>query len=539
MHSYISKLRRRAEAANEADTHLGGPVDNTNQCNNPPSMATYRYGQEPDTFGQPAAEQTNNDPVSRFSELGSSEFDGRRQRDSQSRTMNSSAWTGISSMGQQSASSNRSLNNTGPQLLNQSTSANGGGTATSSFPEAPPSEPDTSFERQDEPSDFYGGSSTLSYIQAMQHSIETGQTTTSPSMTTTNRLHPTLDGGNTDRSNTSNLHHGLRPSRPLADELVASYFRHVHVLYPFLHRPTFQVQYEKTWDATVRPDEEWLALLHLVFALGIRFGQVFGDETTASDEYFAHARGRSSVQNLAKPKLQTLQLLLLEGLYYQFTNRTNENWNAIGLAIRIAMMIGAHVNPPPGQYNAIVLEVRRRCWHVCIVLDSYVFKIQHTLPMESILILLLVLSSRSLLFVSSHLALNLGRPTAIPDDLNVTAPTDLDDEYITAHGYAAHPPRARSRTAFFVQVAKFCAIMKDVQRTLYPQNSSCHTTNTTTNTANNGACGNESPALTFGEAVRLDKRLLDWYQNVPGFLKCRAADEDDSFDWIRNVLLCR
>jgi hypothetical protein len=123
--------------------------------------------------------------------------------------------------------------------------------------------------------------------------------------------------------------------------------------------------------------------------------------------------------------------------------------------------------------------------------------------------------------------MNLGRPTAIPDNINVSAPVDLDDEYITAHGYAAQPTWARSRTAFFVQLVTFCTIMKDVQRTLYPQDF----------------CRDSSRRLsappTFGEAVRLDQTLLEWYQAVPTFLKCRGRDETDTSDWIRNVLLSR
>lgn len=228
--------------------------------------------------------------------------------------------------------------------------------------------PDEPSEMQDGLSDFYGNSSTLSYVQAMQHSIESGQPATPSPTTMLNKLHPSPDTTPTEPSKPG----PTRPRLPrsLADELIASYFRHVHLLYPFLHRPSFQVEYERTWNSNVRQDEEWLALLNLVFALGIRFGQVFGDETTASDEYFGYARDLSPFERLAKPTVQTLQLLLLRSLYYQFTNRSNENWNALGLAIRVATTIGAHVNPEPGQLDAIMVEVRRRCWHGCVVLDS-------------------------------------------------------------------------------------------------------------------------------------------------------------------------
>ena len=126
--------------------------------------------------------------------------------------------------------------------------------------------------------------------------------------------------------------------------------------------------------------------------------------------------------------------------------------------------------------------------------------------------------------------MNLGRPTTIPDISNVSTPSSLDDEHITAHGYTAPPIPVRSRTAFFVQSVKFCAIIKDLQRSLYPQHSP----------RNISPDGNGNIAQpTYSDAVRLDKSLIEWYEAVPSFLKSRDPDEDDTFDWIRNVLLCR
>jgi hypothetical protein len=135
-----------------------------------------------------------------------------------------------------------------------------------------------------------------------------------------------------------------------------------------------------------------------------------------------------------------------------------------------------------------------------------------------------------LLIPYSVLALNLGRPTAVPDIFNVSAPSDLDDEYITEQGYAQPPTQARSKTAFFVQLVTFCDILKDVHRSLYSESLSRNTS------------GNRSRILVtpaFHEAVRLDKSLVEWYQAVPNFLKFSELDEDDNFKWIRNVILAR
>lgn len=221
------------------------------------------------------------------------------------------------------------------------------------------------------PDDFYGGSSTLSFMHAVQTTIISKS---SPDMATPDSGHRTSQTTRIRRKPES-LRLGVEnclPQRALADDLVGCYFRNVHTLYPFLHRPTFEAQYERTWTSGEQQDDEWLSMLNVIFALGIHFAYGREDKSAASDRFFGYAQKLTSMEQFAQASLQTLQLLLLSGLYYQSTSRPNQSWNVIGLAIRIATTIGVHVDPVREHYDPIQIELRRRCWYGCFVLDSYV-----------------------------------------------------------------------------------------------------------------------------------------------------------------------
>ncbi|KAH0842252.1 putative transcriptional regulatory protein [Fonsecaea pedrosoi] len=342
----------------------------------------------------------------------------------------------------------------------------------------PASHDATSFEEPN-PDDFYGDSSTLSFMQAVQTTIISNSSpdSVSPDSNYRNGAKPRPTRAVSFRFGVENC----LPQRSLADDLVNSYFRYVHILYPFLHRPSFEAQYERTWVSGEQQDDQWLAMLNVIFALGIHFAYGQEDKSAASDRFFGYAQKLVSMEQFAHANLQTLQLLLLSGLYYQSTSRPNQTWNVIGLAIRIATTIGAHVDPMPSQYNPLQIEIRRRCWYGCIVLDSV-------------------------------LALNFGRPTAIPSTFGVSLPSNLDDEYITEEGYLEQPEHVRPKITVFIKSVAFCSIMKDVLYTLYsPLNGSGHQHS-----------GKASAPPEFKDAVNLDKSLVEWFRGLPEFLNLRV-----------------
>ncbi|KAH7310131.1 fungal-specific transcription factor domain-containing protein [Rhexocercosporidium sp. MPI-PUGE-AT-0058] len=344
------------------------------------------------------------------------------------------------------------------------------------------------------PDEFYGDSSTLSFMHAVQTTASSNSSPVSPDWG-----HGGKDKPGAPETVLSQFGaESCLPQRALADELVTSYFCHVHLLYPFLHRPTFEAQYRRTWVSEEPQDDQWLAILNVVFALGVQFTSGLADQSAARERFFGYAKKLVSMEKLTCANLPTLQLLLLTGLYYHYTSNPNHTWNVVGLAIRIATTIGVHVDQLPSQYNPLHSELRRRCWYGCVVLDSY-------------------------------LALTLGRPTGIPSTFKVPLPSDLDDDYITEGGYIQQPVYVKSKTAFFIESVSFCSIMKEVINTLYsPPNGP---------NAGEGAKG--CPSAGVEDALALDKKLVEWYHGLPEYLKTSAVDDVEEFEWLRNILLAR
>lgn len=137
--------------------------------------------------------------------------------------------------------------------------------------------------------------------------------------------------------------------------------------------------------------------------------------------------------------------------------------------------------------------------------------------------------SQKLLTKPRVLALNFGRPTAIPSTFVVALPSNLDDGYFTEEGYQEQPADVNPKTAVFIHAVSFCSIMKDVLHALYsPLNGSGH-----------GQSGKVTPSPEFKDAVNLDKSLVEWFQRLPGYLKVGALDETEEFRRSRNILLAR
>ena len=116
---------------------------------------------------------------------------------------------------------------------------------------------------------------------------------------------------------------------------------------------------------------------------------------------------------------KTVQALLLMGHYLQSTMELNQCWSVVGLAARIALGVGLHLDPTDWDMDPIEKELRSRTWYGCLSIDRV-------------------------------LALKYGRPPAIRDDETITIPLPepfLDDEssqnYDTAVGLRATIALAR------------------------------------------------------------------------------------------------
>lgn len=266
--------------------------------------------------------------------------------------------------------------------------------------------------RKRRPSNYLGPSSTKGLLDKAQTAINRARhishsDTSSASLTGTNEqdgsratavpsLSAHIDGG---------IFGMIIPSRPEADSLVESYWTWTHSLYPFIHRPSFEERYKAIWFPRVQTGHDYHAsipmtkrnfyadtsdrlfytMLNMVFALGAHFSPNIDQQSRASASHTFYERGKKliDIDLLANGELALVQTLLLTGQYLQSTDMSNSCWNIVGLAVRVGQRIGLHHDPEncdqeccsSHPFDQLDLEMRRRSWAGCVMLDRYVFLI--------------------------------------------------------------------------------------------------------------------------------------------------------------------
>jgi hypothetical protein len=191
------------------------------------------------------------------------------------------------------------------------------------------------------------------------------------------------------------------------DELYEIFKLHFSTEMPFLHPPTFrnrmrQAAFPRDPSTTAADLEEGRVLLLGVLTLTARFhdGLVAHhspsqQDPLAASEYYANALATAfgpTIRNLTNPSLESIQALLMLGLYEWGQTRGLSAWLYIGIAVRLAQSMGltyeddhdnlslsravkdsrkagAPKTSASPREDAIDKEVRRRTLWSCFIMD--------------------------------------------------------------------------------------------------------------------------------------------------------------------------
>lgn len=236
--------------------------------------------------------------------------------------------------------------------------------------------------------------------------------------------------------------------RRQADNFLLCYWEFVHPLFPVLHRPTFLRKYERLWvdnagtqpEVTTEAEEAtFTSTLNLVFAVGCRFSSLVeaAQKPSVADNFYQRSRQSYPFDILDSTSVSLVQMLVLTGVYLQSTEYASRCWNSVGLAIRMAMSLGLHVdNSARKAMSQVEREMRHRIWHTCVNLDRL-------------------------------LAMTFGRPSMIDKSNSVPIPAVIDDEYLSDREEARQPPGIHSRLGLFVSSCKLFEILEDILELFY------------------------------------------------------------------------
>ncbi|KAF2149732.1 hypothetical protein K461DRAFT_230512 [Myriangium duriaei CBS 260.36] len=281
-----------------------------------------------------------------------------------------------------------------------------------------------------------------------------------------------------DDVDTANLE---MPSTTDAKQHLDSYFSIYHHAYPLLHEGIFRARV-----AGVLPkpkDGSWPILYNTVLALGAFVGAQ--ENTTLDLPFYRLARQHLTMDILEKGSLAYVQGLTLLANYLQKRNKPNSGFVLIGVAFSMALAIGLHREFGLPSTNPYTMELRRRTWWTLFV------------------------------FVSGA-QLTLGRPPVSLVGVNVSPPKNLDDTDVSVDMEALPAAReAPTSVSCLIAQIKLAKIANIVQTELL------------------------HAASDSKEAVRLDRLICCWRQELPPFFEHDVSHVAPWFDVPRRILVWR
>ncbi|KAJ5767330.1 uncharacterized protein N7511_004946 [Penicillium nucicola] len=158
------------------------------------------------------------------------------------------------------------------------------------------------------------------------------------------------------------------PSKPLANQLLDDYLETVHPFFPIISKSIFRLQYEGLFDHSNRPNDKWLAILNIIFAISARHAHLIkapwrGDE---NDHLVYLTRGRRLSMNgeilFSHPDLQQVQVEGLIAFYLAASDQINRAWRIQALALRSAITLGLNLRAANPKNSSIAKETRYRVW---------------------------------------------------------------------------------------------------------------------------------------------------------------------------------
>ncbi|KAL1671763.1 fungal-specific transcription factor domain-containing protein [Schizophyllum commune] len=189
------------------------------------------------------------------------------------------------------------------------------------------------------------------------------------------------------------------PPQDVQDELLELFFRHIHPIFPTIHKDRFLSEYNLRKGAassrvdpseistgTTKP-ESWQKVNNLlllsIFAITARFrgsapalSSLDGNIWEAGCGYCDIASKILATRTFHHSQLSMVQSLLLLG-YREFGIGSMHGWQYIGMAIRMAIDLGLNRDPCSWQEHEHVLfapeeiQTRRQIWWTCVLADRY------------------------------------------------------------------------------------------------------------------------------------------------------------------------
>ncbi|KAL6696859.1 fungal-specific transcription factor domain-containing protein [Trichoderma pleuroticola] len=297
----------------------------------------------------------------------------------------------------------------------------------------------------DRDEDVFGPPSTFSFINRVIATIEPCKSTLTNNSSLSKSFLRDPIGFNVSNAEDVGLDMDdlLLPEKNLADSLIGTYWRYSHPVFPVLHQPGFMNKYETLWKSTesfsryTGNDILLLATINIVLAIGCQRSEHCPANWRKRDAESLYRRSVHliSAETLDSYSFEVLQLFLLRVIYLQYTPFASRCWSTLGIAQRVAFGLGLDKEAPDSM-GQLEREMRRRVWHVSIIMDSiasYTFGWQMNITVPNL----------------------------------VSTPQAIDDEYLQEEGEGSQPVDKPSRLDFFRYYRHMCDVPRDIAANIH------------------------------------------------------------------------
>ncbi|ETN39200.1 uncharacterized protein HMPREF1541_05423 [Cyphellophora europaea CBS 101466] len=270
------------------------------------------------------------------------------------------------------------------------------------------------------------------------------------------------------------------PTRHAAQSLTKAYFRFANLSQPLLYEPHFRQSLSYLYSMPLTIDfnrthcdkKAKLAsfLVLEVFAVALLVLQKQDPSripTSLADRY--HRTASAALASASLPAtIEGVQALLLMSQYFYHHPTEWAVWKTVGAAIRLAVELGLHQEPPDGQLDFLTTDIRRRTFWVAYALDR-------------------------------NIAYALCTPTCLADGaIDTQFPSDIDDEYITADGPLVPPHSQTGPKCVNLHVLRFRRIQSEMQTVLFQRTPPGYV-----------------PIDLIQWRHQMHRQIQDWYNSVP------------------------
>ncbi|KGO64406.1 Transcription factor, fungi [Penicillium italicum] len=158
------------------------------------------------------------------------------------------------------------------------------------------------------------------------------------------------------------------PPKALADQLLHTYFNHVHVSLPIIRQDLFTKQYCRVFSKNpINPGRKWLAVLNMIFAISSqihRLSQEIAQSNGEEKMFFGRAKSLNISENVIydHADLQQIQAEALMAFYLLSLSQINRSWKMIGIATRSAIALGLNLRITNERFDLESKESRKRLW---------------------------------------------------------------------------------------------------------------------------------------------------------------------------------